>query len=143
MTGERDRAADLLQHALAGAYAAWPRIDDPGRYVRRALANGRTSLWRRLRRGEIPTGEPPDRPVPRDLFGEVDERDAMWRALRHLPPRQRSVLVLRYYDDRPDDEIARLLGTSESTVRSQAHRGLRTLAAHLAAHGPLPSTTHR
>jgi RNA polymerase sigma-70 factor (sigma-E family) len=143
MTGEPDRAADLVQHALAGVYAAWPRIDDPARYVRRSLANGRTSLWRRRRHGEVPTGAPPDLPTPRDLVGEVDERDAMWRALGHLPPRQRSVLVLRYYEDRPDEEIARLLGTSESTVRSQAHRGLRALAAQLAARTPAPSSTLR
>jgi RNA polymerase sigma factor (sigma-70 family) len=73
----------------------------------------------------------------------VDERDAMWRTLRHLPPRQRSVLVLRHYEDWPDDEIARLMGTSESTVRSQAHRGLRTLAAQLAAQVPAAPSSHR
>ncbi len=135
LMGDPHRAQDLLQHVLAGAYVAWPRITDPDHYVRRALANGRRSWWRRRGRDDLPTAALPELPAPGDRHAEVDARGAMWQALGALPTRQRAVLVLRYYEDCSDEEIARVLGTSRATVRSQAHRGLKTLAVRLGLDG--------
>jgi RNA polymerase sigma-70 factor (sigma-E family) len=128
LTGNTVDAEDLLQGALTSAYVRWPRIRADGAlaYVRRSVANGRVSLWRRSRR--------------RDLFGfeletpalgrhdeETVERLAVRETLSRLPRGQRAVLVMRYLLDLSDAEIADILGVTLSGVRSQAHRGLRTL----------------
>jgi len=70
-----------------------------------------------------------------DEAERVDDRDAVWRALLRLPPRQRAVIVLRYYEDLSEQEIAAVMGTSPGTVKSQAARGLRRLAGLLASTG--------
>jgi len=134
LTGQdRAEAEDLLQGALERAYRRWGRIcraGDPERYVRRILANASTDRWRRLRRR-------PERELPPDAAGLVEsdhaadvvERDFLLRALAGLPPRQRAVLVLRYFCDLPEAEIADALGCSAGTVKSQASRGLARLRA--------------
>jgi RNA polymerase sigma-70 factor (sigma-E family) len=134
LTGQdRAEAEDLLQGALERAYRRWGRIcraGDPERYVRRILANASTDRWRRLRRR-------PERELPPDATGLVEsdhaadvvERDFLLRALAGLPPRQRAVLVLRYFCDLPEAEIADALGCSAGTVKSQASRGLARLRA--------------
>ena len=128
LTGDRGRAEDLVQHAFAATYRHWRRIEPAGAeaYVRRAVLNAHLSWWRRGWRAEQPVAEPPERAGP-DLTGGVDERDAMWSALAELPPRQRAVLVLRYYEDLPEAEIARVLDIAPGTVKSQAAKGIARL----------------
>jgi RNA polymerase sigma-70 factor (sigma-E family) len=129
----QDRAAaeDLLQLALERAYRHWGRVcrsGDPERYVRRILANAANDRWRRaIRRPERPLDPGAAGPVVADQTDAVAERDFLARALAGLPPRQRTVLVLRYYNDLPETEIADVLGCSVGTVKSQASRGLARL----------------
>jgi RNA polymerase sigma-70 factor (sigma-E family) len=132
LTGQdRGAAEDLLQLALERAYRNWSRIcstDEPERYVRRILANASNDRWRRLRRRpeqlfDLAAGGP----ATADQSSVVAERDFLMRALATLPPRQRAVLVLRYFNDLPEAEIAAVLGCSVGTVKSQASRGLARL----------------
>src|SRR6516165_8065883 len=131
LTGQRRaEAEDLLQLAWERAYRHWPKIcgsEGPERYVRRILASASTDRWRRLaRRPEhaMPAG---GGPVVPDRTGEIADRDYLLRALAALPPRQRAVLVLRYFDDLSEVETADMLGCSLGTVKSQAARGLARL----------------
>jgi RNA polymerase sigma-70 factor (sigma-E family) len=128
---DRSEAEDLLQEALERAYRHWPRIcrsGDPERYVRRVIANASTDRWRRLRRR-------PERPLPDDDPGlsasdhasDIADRDFLLRALGGLAPRQRAVLVLRYFCDLSEAETADALGCGVGTVKSQASRGLARL----------------
>jgi RNA polymerase sigma-70 factor (sigma-E family) len=101
------------------------RLDeDPVRYVRRVLVTTSVSWWRRRWRGEVATGVLPE------LVGTVDDRSEaqdLWTALRHLSVRQRTVVVLRYYEDLSEAETADLLGCSVGTVKSQCSRALARL----------------
>ena len=130
LTGDRARAEDLVQSAFAAAYRHRRRIDPATAeaYVRKAVLNAYLSWWKRRLR-ERPTDRPPDRPAADDTAARVDERDAMWTALATLPPRQRAVLVLRYYEDLTEAEIARVLDVSPGTVKSQAAKALEKLRA--------------
>ena len=128
LTGDRWTAEDLAQTALAGTYVAWRRVsraDDPDAYLRRILINAANRRFRRRRVAEQP-GDPPETPVegPADLVGE---RAALLAALRLLPSRQRAVVVLRYWADLTDTQIAAALGCSPGTVRSQLSRALSKL----------------
>jgi RNA polymerase sigma-70 factor (sigma-E family) len=121
-------AEDLVQTALAKTWLAWRRIDgDPNRYVRAVLVNTHNSWWRRRSSRERPTDELPEPAARFDAHAAFDERDAVWQALGRLPKRQRAVVVLRYYDDLPEAEVARVLGCSVGSVKSQASRGLARL----------------
>lgn len=123
-------AEDLLQTALAKAWLAWPRLEaDPEPYVRKVLVNTYATWWRRKWRGETPTGELPDRADLRhdDVLHAVDSRGDLWDAVGRLPRRQRAVLVLRYYEDLSDAQVAELLGISVGTVKSQASKALAKL----------------
>jgi RNA polymerase sigma-70 factor (sigma-E family) len=127
----RAEAEDLLQFALERAYRHWPRIcasDEPERYVRRILANASADRWRKVaRRAEQPMPAAyPGAAVP-DCTAEIAERDYLLRALALLPPGQRAVLVLRYFDDLSEGETAEMLGCSVGTVKSQAARALDRL----------------
>ena len=130
VTGDHGRAEDLVQHAFAATHRHWRRITPGGAeaYARRAVLNAHLSWWRRGVRTERCVAQVPER-AGGDLTAAVDERDAMWAALATLPPRQRAVLVLRYYEDLPEAEIARVLDVSPGTVKSQAARGLARLRA--------------
>ncbi|MFI6496479.1 SigE family RNA polymerase sigma factor [Nonomuraea typhae] len=126
-------AEDLVQTALAKAWLAWRRVGgDPDPYVYRILANTHASWWRRRWRGEVPTGELPDVPAAEDTHG-IGTRQALRTALATLPPRQRAVIVLRYFEDLPDQAIGEILGCSVATVRSQASRALAKLRLDPAA----------
>jgi RNA polymerase sigma-70 factor (sigma-E family) len=130
--GDRAAGEDLLQGAFERCYRHWGRIADgqPEAYVRRALVNGATSRWRRLRARvpEVPLLVEREPGVPAvDHADVVSVRDGLLRALRTLPPRQRAVVVLRYLEDLPEGEVAAALGCSVGSVRSQASRGLARL----------------
>lgn len=126
LTGDPLRAEELVQQALVSTWARWRRIehDQPHAYVRRAMVHTHTSWWRRSRRE---TSLPPGYDVSAPLDPDLGERDRTLAALRQLPPRQRAVIVLRYYEDLSEADIARVLGCSPGTVKSQASRALRTL----------------
>jgi RNA polymerase sigma-70 factor (sigma-E family) len=130
LTGDRHRAEELVQSALVKTYRRWGslRHDQPTAYVRRAMANTYTSWWRKSRHEAA-------MPLGFDSAGHdsssYDDRDAAVRALATLPPRQRAVLVLRYYLDLSEAEIADTLGCSTGTVKSSASRGLRSLRERL------------
>ncbi len=137
LTGHRQQAEDLLQTVLARGVRHWGRIrgGNPEAYLRTALYRQQFSFWRSLRRGrEVSIEQVPDRAGTADETGTVDLNLALRQALAQLAPKHRAVLVLRYYEDRPDSEIAEILHCAESTVRSQAARALarlRTLCPQL------------
>jgi RNA polymerase sigma-70 factor (sigma-E family) len=131
MLGEHQLAEDLVQTALAKTYASWRKVREPAAapaYARVVLANTATSWFRRRGwRNERPTTTLPD------PGHEVDPstRPAVVDALRSLPPRQRAVVVLRYYDDLSVREVATALGISEGTVKSQTSDALARLRTQL------------
>jgi RNA polymerase sigma-70 factor (sigma-E family) len=145
LCGNRHRAEDLVQTVLARAYPRWRRIATmaaPEAYLKRMLVNEQLRWRARRASREVPTAAPSTGPegtdtasahAARDAAGAYAERDAAWALLRTLPRRQRAVLVLRYYEDLSDADIAFVLGCRESTVRSQAARGLAALRAILPA----------
>jgi RNA polymerase sigma-70 factor (sigma-E family) len=136
LTGrDREDAEDLLQIALERAYRHWPKLcreDEPERYIRRILVNASADRWRRLaRRPEQPMGTAGNWPPVPDGTGQVVDRQYLRWALAQLPPRQRAVVVLRYFDDMSEGETAQILGCSPGTVKSHAARGLARLRATL------------
>jgi RNA polymerase sigma-70 factor (sigma-E family) len=129
LTGQAQDAEDLVQTTLIKVVPQWRRIrDNPEPYVRRVLVNENVSRWRRRRWREHATGV-----LPEVLVHEPDATElvAVRDALRSLPPRQRAVLVLRYYEGLSEAEIAATLGISAGSVKTHAHRGLATLAERL------------
>lgn len=139
LTGNPHDAADLVQEALVRLCSAWPRVrlkDSPHSYVRTTMARLHISIWRRHRREHL-IGKPPER-VHHEVF-PPDEDQGLWEELAALPRRQRAVLVLRYYEQLSDAEIAKVLGISPGTVRSQAFRGLDKLRSSLSS----APATHR
>ncbi|GAA4104351.1 SigE family RNA polymerase sigma factor [Actinomadura miaoliensis] len=136
LTGDQHAAEDLLQSVLTKTAARWRHVDDnPEAYVRRAMYHEQINRWRRRRR-ESAVAAPPER-VAADRSDEVDLRLALERALLALPARKRAVLVLRYFEDLPEAQVAEILGCSVGTVRSQTHRAivrLRELVPELADH---------
>ncbi len=133
IAGDAGSAEDALQSAYAKAYAAWRKVraaDDPEAYVRRMAINEllgvrRRSWWK----SERSVAEPP----PTTSIGShepgVVQRDELWRIVLTLPVRQRAVIVLRYYEDLSEQQIADALGCSRGTVKSQASAALTTLRA--------------
>jgi len=141
LTGDEHHAEDLAQIALAKIYFSWRRLqsaDAPDAYARRVLINA-ASTWRRRRwRGELPVAVLPElgRAEP-----SAEERDVLVRALRQLPVRQRAVLVLRFYEDLPEAQVAAILGVPVGTVKSQQSRGLARLRALLGDEPPADTVT--
>jgi RNA polymerase sigma-70 factor (sigma-E family) len=135
LVGDWALAEDLVQTALVKTYLAWRRLGgiaavEP--YTRKVLLNTATSGFRRRWRGERPTADLPPVPVA-DGAQERAERDRVWQVVRSLPPRQRAVLVLRYYEDLSEVETARLLEISVGTVKSQCARAMDTMRQRLMA----------
>jgi RNA polymerase sigma-70 factor (sigma-E family) len=138
LTGNTHDADDLVQEALIKLRGAWSRVqrhDDPVGYVRTTMVRLHISGWRRRRR-EFLSAVVPDRAQTDSGIARVDAGIArggtdelIWNLLSALPPRQRAVLVLRFYEHLSDDEIATVLGVSSGTVRSQASRALGKLRA--------------
>lgn len=138
LTGDHQRAQDLMQSALVSTAVHWRRVAAGGRpqaYVRRVMVNQRTSWWRRHREREQPTDAVPETAaVPAD--DEVVSRLVLARALARLTVRQRAVLVCRFYEDMSEAETAEAMGCSVGTVKSQTRRALdrlRAVAPELAA----------
>ena len=137
LTHDRHAAEDLAQSAFVDLYRHWGRVaasDAPEAYARRVLLNRYLTDQRRRSTHERPrdheTLEALAVAVP-DPSEEVDTRDELRRLVAALPPRSRAVLVLRYYEDRPDEQIADLLGVGTSTVRATASRAIDTLRTAL------------
>jgi RNA polymerase sigma-70 factor (sigma-E family) len=125
LTGNVADAEDLVQAALAKTYLAWDRIEDRSAldgYVRRAIVN----TWRRRRVEEYPTDEIPDQEVA-DHAGASDLQESMRRAVDRLPQRMRAAVVLRYYEDMTEAEVAEALGVSLGTVKSTVSRAVAKL----------------
>ncbi|RBQ14399.1 SigE family RNA polymerase sigma factor [Spongiactinospora rosea] len=131
LTGNPHDAADLVQDALVRLRGAWERVrrkSDPESYVRTTMTRLHINAWRRRRREHV-TAAPPDQ-----IHVDVPyEGSPVWDVLARLPRRQRAVLVLRYYEQLTDAEIAGVLGISQGTVRSQAFRALGKLRDDLPA----------
>ncbi|HEY2267875.1 MAG TPA: SigE family RNA polymerase sigma factor [Streptosporangiaceae bacterium] len=135
MLGDRPAAEDAVQDAFCGLYRNWGRLDDPGRalgYVRTAVLNGSRSALRRRTAGRklAVTHQPPEPSAEASALSR-EEREEVMRAVRALPGRQREALVLRFYLDLPEREIARIMGLRPGSVRSATHRALRALGQSL------------
>lgn len=136
LTGDLEMAEDIAQTALAGAYAAWRRVsraEDPDGYLRRLLVSASIR-----RSGRRPVAEQPGDPPETAVEGPADpagERVALLAALRQLPPRQRAMIVLRYWEDLADTQIAAALGCSPTAVRSQLSRRMAELRVGLVPGG--------
>jgi RNA polymerase sigma-70 factor (sigma-E family) len=147
LTGHRrSEAEDLLQDALERAYRRWRRITrtgDPEPYVRQVMVNRSVDLWRRVRRR-------PEEPLPAesahaasaDHAAALADRDLLLRALSELPPRQRAVLVLRYFADLSEAQTADIMGCTVGAVKSQASRGLTRLRRITSAPAGPPGDGH-
>src|ERR1700760_3000324 len=130
MTGNRADAEDLLQATLVKAYQSWDKIDDPAAldtYVRRVMVNTHISGWRKRRGGEDPTHEVPDSPPAEDATRDSDLRDVVQRAIDRLPRQMRAAVMLRFYDDMTEPEVAAALGVSVGTVKSTVARAVAKL----------------
>ncbi len=131
LAGDHAGAEDLLQNAFAKLYLSWDKVRDRGAldgYVRRIMLNEHNSLWRRAwkrREHSIDT-------VPESGSSDAYDDGAsgeLWSFVQTLPPKQRSVVVLRYYEQLTEAETADLLGISVGTVKSQTSRALAALRA--------------
>ena len=133
LTGCPHQAQDLAQTTLAKLYLAWDRLDDRhplDAYARRILVNEHRSTWRRgWRQREVSSESPPDIGVP--AHEHDDSVATVWAIVKALPPRQRAVIVLRYYEQLAEPETAAVLGISVGTVKSQANRAIASLRTAL------------
>jgi RNA polymerase sigma-70 factor (sigma-E family) len=133
LTGDQHLAEDLVQTALVRTHRAWGRIHDgnPDAYVRKVMYHQQISWWRRRKlaealREDVP--EPPTWSGP-DEAAAISIRVSLREALLKLTPKQRAVLVLRYFEDRTEVETAELLGVAVGTVKSQAAKALARMRA--------------
>src|ERR1700748_2291094 len=129
MTGNRTDAEDLLQATLVKAYQSWDRIDDQAAldtYVRRVMVNTHISGWRRRRIDEYPTDELPDSPAADQTY-ETELHELVQRAVDRLPRRMRAAVMLRFYADMSEPEVAAALGVSVGTVKSTVARAVAKL----------------
>ncbi|RYC12646.1 SigE family RNA polymerase sigma factor [Nocardioides zhouii] len=127
LTGDPGLAEDLVQEALTKVAQRWPRLRDghPDAYARQILVRDNVSWWRRARFEVASEIVDPGRTPAGD--SAVERRMVLLGALGRLTDRQRAVLVLRYFDDLSEAEIAQALGVSTGTVKSTAHLALRRL----------------
>lgn len=144
--GNTHNADDLTQTTLAKLYLAWSRIQDRSQidaYARRIMVNEHRSTWRKAsRRREVVSEQVPERGMPGQEYD--GQGDAVWQLVQTLPPKQRAVVVLRYYDDLSEAEIAAALGISPGTVKSQASRALAALRTRVPDHPAIddPASDH-
>jgi RNA polymerase sigma-70 factor (sigma-E family) len=136
LSADHHRAEDLAQTALMNAYRHWRRLrtmDDPHAYVRRTLVNAHISATRRSSSRETPSDLTDSGRSHPDPSLALAEHDAVWRMLAKLPTRERTAIVLRYYEDLDYAAIASVLGIKESTARATVSKALASLRA---AHNP-------
>ncbi len=137
LAGNHADAEDIAQQTLVKAYRSWSRIqgsDSPAAYLRRMLTNTYLSQRRpKKRRLELLTDEPPEPGQP--VADGPEDRMVLWPHVTSLPPRQRAVIVLRYYEDLSEAEIADVLRCSRGNVKSTAHHALRALRAAIGSDG--------
>ena len=124
LTGDHHEAEDLVQTALIKVVPRWGRLREPEPYVRRVLVNESISRWRRRRWRETSVPEVRDRTI---TGHDVDEQLVLRQALARLAPKQRAVVVLRYFDDLTEAQTAGVLGISVGTVKSQSRDALARL----------------
>ncbi|MFW6692432.1 SigE family RNA polymerase sigma factor [Streptomyces sp. MAR4 CNX-425] len=135
--GDRHAAEDLLQIALMKSYGRWERIEQPEAYIRQIMYRQQVNRWRlRRHRAETTVPVPPESGTAADAGADAELRVALWAALGRLNKRQRAVVVLRYFEDLPEAEVAELLGCPIGTVRSTAHRALGKLRTLVPELGP-------
>ena len=130
LTGDQQLAEDLVQEALARTHVAWSRLRQSGNveaYARKVMYHAQVSVWRRRRVIEVLPTTVPEPADGHDVAEDAVRRLTVERALRTLSPRQRAVVVLRYFEDRTEAEAAELLGVSVGTVRTQLDRALARL----------------
>jgi RNA polymerase sigma-70 factor (sigma-E family) len=130
LTGDWHTAEDLVQSCLGKLYRVWHRLDtssEPDAYLRRILVNTYRSWWRARWRREIPRADMPDLPEPGDLGEGRAVSEDVRKVLAKLPVRQRTALVLRFFADLPETEVADLMGCSVGTVKTHTHRGLQAM----------------
>jgi RNA polymerase sigma-70 factor (sigma-E family) len=129
LQGDYQRAEDALQAAFTKIYLRWSRVrtmEHPTAYARRILVNDATSWWRRRSSHERVSAVDLDTSVPGP--DETTGHTAAWTAILQLPPRQRAVIVLRYYEDLSEETTAQVLGIAVGTVKSHAHAAVQRLA---------------
>ncbi|NMM23316.1 MAG: SigE family RNA polymerase sigma factor [Phycicoccus sp.] len=127
LTRQEQAAEDLVQIALAKAWQSWARIDgNHEAYVRAIMVNEFASGWRRRWRAEVSTAVLPELPCD-DLGDDASTRQSLMAALATLPPRQRAVVVLRFFHDYTEAATAEAMGTSVGTVKSQTFKALAAL----------------
>ncbi len=131
LTGDAHLAEDLLQQALIRVASRWESVvanGDPEPYVRKVLYHQHISWWRRSRREPVSMGTLPET-VEADHASAVAVSLSLQQALARLAPRQRAVLVLRFYEDLSEEQIAAALGCSVNTVKSQTRDALKRMRA--------------
>ncbi|RKS69234.1 RNA polymerase sigma-70 factor (sigma-E family) [Motilibacter peucedani] len=134
LTGDRHLAEDLLQSALTKTFQRWSTLRDEAAgeaYVRKVMVSIYTRWWQRKWNGERPTAELPDVELL-DPYGAADEREYVRRLLTSLPRRQRAVIVLRFYEDMSEKDIAEALEISTGTVKSTASAAMTRLRTMIA-----------
>lgn len=145
MTGDLATADDVVQTTLAKLYLAWHRVsaqDAVHSYTRRILTNEVTSHWRRAwRRRELSVDRLPEAPVEEAY--DDGTAAALWAFVGELAPRARAVVVLRYYEQLSEAEIAEVMGISVGTVKSQCSRALASLRARVPAALERPDSSAR
>lgn len=130
LTGDQGMAEDLVQTALEKTVRRWTGSGEPASleaYVRRVMYREQVSRWRRRRLVEVPAAELPEWRLDSRGDDAVEDHLVLQRALQQIGRRQRAVLVLRYFEDLSEQQVADILGVSLGTVKSQAHRGLARL----------------
>jgi len=143
LSGDWHLAEDLAQETLVRIYAVWPKVSrsgSPDAYARQTLVNEYRGTLRRPWRREHVTDVVPDRAAGE--IGTHDDRDALLAALAGLGTSQRTIVVLRYWEDMSVNDVADLLRLSPATVRSQASRALLSLRNRLPDMHPSSGTNH-
>ncbi len=133
LTGDLATAEDLVQTALAKVWSRWARVarqDAPEAYVRRVMMSTFLTWNRRRWHGELAFGDVPDTAEARNDLHEAELRWAVAGALRELPGRQRAVIVLRYFEDLTEAQVAQALSCSVGTVKSQSAKAIKKLRAN-------------
>lgn len=132
--GDRHRAEDLVQESLVKLWFVWAKVADdaPEPYVRKVMVRAAARAGRRRWWGERPVEQLPETAMAGDVSADVAERSRLEAALNQLPPKQRVAVVLRYYQDLPEGQVAEVLGCPVGTARSHAARGVARLRRLLA-----------